>query len=426
MHLLGLELGNLDHQIQSVGYQPQRQMQLQQSQDGFRVQQGAMGGQFGSTGYAMSQNAMYQQRLQQLKQQQQQQQQQEAPGPEQYGSDQGAQSQYGSPTRAQDQKALYQGKQQQQMLQQQQQQQQQLQLHSFGQAGQRLGDEAVSYSQGMESNASGSGFSQLEQLVHQGQFGSAGYAQSQSAIYQQKLMQQRQKQQQLKQQQQQQQQQQLLQGPRQEAGMDAVQQPGYAPNPLYQQQGLQQQQQPSANASASGQLGSAQYAQGQAAMYQQRLQQLKQRQQQQQQQQRESAEPTPGPNQASQSHQQGQQMQVQSSDTYQANLNSDRQMLSVAASTGVQAAASSAVPVNQMGSVGFALAQNAKYQQQLQQQQLRRQQRQQLEQQQQQQLQQQLQQQPAAQMQPVQARQQQQQSQQSAPARLPLSNEVSC
>ncbi len=424
-------------QIQGAGYQQQRQMQLQQSQDGFGVQRSVMGGQFGTAGYAMSQNAMYQQRLQQLKQQQQQ---QEAPGTElgmQYGSDQGAQSQYGSPTRAQDQKALYQPKlQQQQMLQQQilqqqqQQQQQQLQLQSFSQANQRLGDEAVLYSQGMESNASGSGFpQQQQQLIQQGQFGAAGYAQSQSAMYQQKLMQQRQKQQQLKQQQQQQQQQ-LLEGPGQEAGMEGVQQPGYAPNPLYQQQDLQQQQQqqqlqqqqqqqqPPANASASGQLGSAQYAQGQAAMYQQRLQQLKQRQQQQQQQ---SREPTPSPSQAYQSQQQGQQMQVQPANSYQASPNGDRQMLSVAASAAVQAAALSSVPGDQMGSVGYALAQNAKYQQQLQQQQLRRQQRQQLEQQQQQ-----LQQQPTAQMQLVQARQQQQPSQQSAPARLPLSNEVTC
>jgi hypothetical protein len=406
-------------QIQGAGYQQQRQMQLQQSQDGVGVQQGA---QFGSAGYAMSQNAMYQQRLQQLKQQQQQ---QEAPGPE-------LGMQYGSPTRAQDQQALYQPKlQQQQTLQQQmlqqqqqQQQQQQLQLQSFSQAGQRLGDQAVLYSQGMESNASGSGFpQQQQQLIQQGQFGSTVYAQSQSAMYQQKLMQQRQKQQQLKQQQQQQQQQQLLlQGPGQEAGMEAVQQPGYAPNPMYQQQDLQQQQfqqqqqQQQLPASASGQLGSAQYAQGQAAVYQQRLQQLKQRQQQQQQQ---SREPTPSPSQAYQSQQQGQQMQMQPGNTYQASPNGDGQMLPVAASVAVQAAASSAGPGNQMGSVGFALAQNAKYQQQLQQQQLRRQQRQQLEQQQ-------LQQQPTAQMQLVQARQQQQPSQQSALARLPPSNEVRC
>ena len=61
-------------QIQGAGYQQQRQMQLQHSQDGVGVQQGA---QFGSAGYAMSQTAMYQQRLQQLKQQQQQQQQRE-------------------------------------------------------------------------------------------------------------------------------------------------------------------------------------------------------------------------------------------------------------------------------------------------------------------------------------------------------------
>ena len=395
-------------QIQGAGYQQQRQMQLQQSQDGVGVQQGA---QFGSAGYAMSKTAMYQQRLQQLKQQQQQQ--QGAPGTElgmQYGSDQGAQLQYGS---------------QQMQQQQQQQQQQQLQLQSFSQACQRLDGEAVSYSQSMESNASGSGFPQQQQhLIQQGQFGSTVYAQSQSAMYQQKLMQQRQKQQQLKQQQQQQQQQQLLlQGPGQEAGMEAVQQPGYAPNPMYQQQDLQQQQfqqqqqQQQLPASASGQLGSAQYAQGQAAVYQQRLQQLKQRQQQQQQQQ--SREPTLSPSQAYQSQQQGQQMQMQPGNTYQASPNGDGQMLPVAASVAVQAAASSAGPGNQMGSVGFALAQNAKYQQQLQQQQLRRQQRQQLEQQQ-------LQQQPTAQMQLVQARQQQQPSQQSALARLPPSNEVRC
>ena len=337
--------------------------------------------QFGSPGFAQSQNAMYQQKLkqqQQLKQQrllqQQQQQQQVATDQDMIPA---GQSQMGSTGFAQSQNAMYQQRLQKQKMQQQQQQQlprqQQLQLQAPAE------DESVSEARYGE-NADSSMYSQQQMMPQQqqqqqqqqysatGQFGSAGYAQSQTVLYQQNLMQQRQKK--LQQQQQQQQRQQLqAQGSRQEAGMEGAQSNfSYAQsqNPLYEQQ-LQQQQQAQAQQvrlqqqplnSPAGQLGSAQYAQTQAAMYQQKLQQLKQRQNQQQlPQQRQSQQP--GMNQ----------------------LPTTSQLRSAASPAAGEAASvggASAVTQGQdeqMGSVGYALAQNARYQQQLQQQQMRRQQR---------------------------------------------------
>ena len=326
--------------------------------------------QFGSAGFAQSQNAMYQQKLkqqQQLKQQrllqQQQQQQQVATDQDMIPA---GQSQMCSTGFAQSQNAMYQQRLQKQKMQQQQQQlprQQQLQLQDTAE------DESVSEAR-YGGNADSSMYSQQQTMPQQqqqqspatGQFGSAGYAQSQTVLYQQNLMQQRQqKLQQLQ-----------AQGSRQEAGMEGAQSNfSYAQsqNPLYEQQLQQQQQQQQVQAqqarlqqqplnSPAAQLGSAQYAQTQAAMYQQKLQQLKQRQNQQQLPQQQQSQ-QPGMNQ----------------------LPTTSQLRSAASPAAGEAAsvggpsATTQGQDEQMGSVGYALAQNAQYQQQLQQQQMRRQQR---------------------------------------------------
>ena len=353
---------------------PDRSLATQESDISLQFDQPSRAGigQFGAVGFAQTQNAAYQQKLLQQKQQQQQQQQQSGSGEgRQARQEQGGQAQYGSPAAAQAQSALYQQRLQQHRLLQQQPRQQLLQLQSSSPAAQGQSDvsDAASYDHALSISSSGHALQQMvqsqQQSVQQSQFGSAGYAQGQSAISQQKLLQQRQKQQA--------QQQQLLQGADSRGGGMQVAQPDSVGSPLYGQQQL---------LGLSGQFGSAQHAQGQAAIYQQKLQQLKQRQQQQQQQ---SVMQALGVGQVAQGQQQAQQDQQmqQAGMQQQATASGSRQMLPTAATTAMQAVAAGPATADQMGSVGFALAQNAKYQQQLQQQQLRRQQRQQLEQQQQ-------------------------------------------
>lgn len=259
------------------------------------------------------------------------------------------------------------------------------------------------------------------------QLGTSAYAQDQKAMYQLRLQQQK-----LQQQKQQQQ-------PPAEHELALIANQAYSwgdPSPSQPQQQMQLQQQPR----PAAQVGSLNFAQSQAAAYQQKLQQLKQRQLQQQQQQQQLQMPAQSdygqPSQAALQTQPMQQLQEQ----YQQQLpqqgavpwqgqlmgastnpspdnppvasgnNSSNASFS-GMQTGPLRAASPLPnsqmensglnsqlgraqmggngpngqmdsaqiggngPTSQMGSVGFALAQNANYQQRLQQQQLRSQQR---------------------------------------------------
>ena len=277
-------------------------------------------GQFGSGDFAQAQNAAYQQKLmqqKQLKQQQQQLQQQSALSDSMQS---GSTGQFGTALMS--------------PYQQQLQQQHSAQLSQPGDTD----DASFNNSQLSSSQSVAAGLQQQQS----GQFGSAGFAQSQNPLYQQKLLLQRQKQQQL--QQQQQQQLPMTQGSAQFGQGQAA---------MYQQ--LQPQPQQQMQQSPMTQAGSAQFAQNQAAMYQQKLQQAKLLKQQQQQ--SELSASSGGLNNLGQS--QAMQRADANSPESRADGNSP-----------------GAAVTQQVGSVGYALAQNAKYQQMLQQQQARRQQRQ--------------------------------------------------
>ena len=383
--------------------------------------------QFGSAGFAEGQNRLYQQKLlqqQQMKQQRQLQQQEVLQPPD--DSEQqlqqnlaAAQDQFGFAGFSQRQNLLYQQQLQQQKARQQHLQQQQLQQQlQLQTSGHQSYDESPGLSNDsspltqvlpfQQSMSQQQSMPQQQQQQQGSQYGSVGFAQTQSALYQQKLLQ---KQQLLKQQ----------MPDSSQADSEQLSPSSSVQNSLYQQASDVAVRPP-----GSGQLGSAQHAQNQAAVYQQKLQQMKQKQQQQRQQQQLLQMTSPSAQGLSlqlQQRQDTQDWQQQLPAMSAAGRQLPTAAVSAAGLVMSPAAAAAAIPSesSQMGSVGFALAQNAKYQQRLLQQQLRRQQRQQQEQLKQQQPQQQqlapLVQQPQELLpQQQQQRQQQQQQQQAATA----------
>lgn len=350
--------------------------------------------QFGSAGFAEGQSRLYQQKLlqqQQIKQQRQLQQQEMLQSLDvseqqlqQNLTAPAAQDQFGSAGFAQRQNLMYQQKLQQQKARQQQlQQQRQLQASGYQSYDQSSGlsDDSSSLSYPQQQGISQHQSAPQQHQQQGSQYGSVGFTQGQNALYQQKLLQQQQKQQLLKQQ--------VL-----DSGQADSEQlsPSSLVSPPYQQQlpASRQANDVAGDQQGLGQLGSAQHAQSQAAVYQQKLQQMKQKQQLQQQRQQQQLLQMTDPATLSQGLQLQQRQDMQDRQQQLATSTAAGQQLPTAFMTAAgsvisPAAAAPATPSesSQMGSVGFALAQNAKYQQQLQQQQLRRQQRQQLKQQQQ-------------------------------------------